>query len=141
MNTMQVSMVHAQAKAPYRATPGAAGYDLYACEDMVIQPGDRELINIGVIIVLPNMTYARVAPRSGMALRGIDVGAGVIDSDYRGAVQVLLINNSKSPYEVKAGDRVAQLIVECILTPRLFVADYVASTERGSGGFGSSGWR
>lgn len=138
---MQVSIVHSEAKAPFRASEGAAGYDLCACEDMTIQPGERELVNTGIIVVVPKLTYARVAPRSGLALRGIDVGAGVIDSDYRGAVQVLLINNSKEPFRVKQGDRVAQLIVECIVTPRLFIADYVEPTARGSGGFGSSGWR
>jgi dUTP pyrophosphatase len=138
---MQVSLVHPRAKAPLRATAGAAGYDLFACEDAMILPGDRELVNTGIIVAVPGMAYARVAPRSGMALRGIDVGAGVIDGDYRGAVQVLLINNSPQPYEVKAGDRVAQLIIECIITPRMYVADCIEETARGAGGFGSSGWR
>lgn len=138
---MQVALTHQLAQAPKRATSGAAGYDLYSCEERTIEPGDRELINTGVIVIVPNQTYARVASRSGLALRGIDVAAGVIDSDYRGAVQVLLVNNSKQPYTVQPGDRIAQLIMERIHTPRIFVAEWVPPTERGARGFGSSGWQ
>lgn len=130
---------------PRRGSPGAAGYDLYSAESVRIPPGGRCLVQTDLIIVCPEGTYGRIAPRSGLALKhGIDVMAGVIDSDYRGNVGVLLINLSGSDFKVNQGDRIAQLIFEkCIVGPEIGlhmimgVPDDV--TERGEGGFGSTG--
>lgn len=83
--------------------------------------------------------YFRIAPRSGLAVKGIDVGAGVIDCDYRGPVKVLLINNSKSDFEVKKGDRIAQGIFERIVEVIFNQTDNLGETKRGEGGFGSTG--
>lgn len=81
-----------------------------------------------------------VAPRSGLAWKhSIDVGAGVIDADYRGPVGVILFNHSDADFEVKVGDRIAQLIIEQIITPNVIEVDDLDSTERGAGGFGSTG--
>jgi dUTP pyrophosphatase len=88
---------------------------------------------------LPYGTYGRIAPRSGLAVSGIDVGAGVIDLDYTGEVKVLVINTNNTPYNIDIGDRIAQLIVEKIATPVIIQVEALDNTARGSMGFGSTG--
>ena len=91
-------------------------------------------------IAIPLGTYARVAPRSGLAWKSfIDVGAGVVDYDYRGNVGAILFNHGDSDFVVKTGDRVAQLILEQIVTPEVIECEELEETERGAGGFGSTG--
>jgi dUTP pyrophosphatase len=91
-------------------------------------------------MVLPNGVYGRVAPRSGLAVKhGIQVGAGVVDPDYTGEVKVVLFNHGDKDFEVKKGDRVAQLILERCETPEVEEVGTVEDTERGAGGFGSTG--
>ena len=91
-------------------------------------------------IAIPRDTYARIAPRSGLAWKHfIDTGAGVVDYDYRGNVGVILFNHAETDFEVKAGDRVAQLILERIMTPPVAEVADLGETERGAGGFGSTG--
>ena len=102
------------AKLPTHATSGSAGYDLYSCEDPLIPPGTRKPVNTGISIAVPSGTYARIAPRSGLSVKGLDIGAGVIDSDYRGLVKAVLINNSNTEFQIKQGDRMAQMILESI---------------------------
>jgi deoxyuridine 5'-triphosphate nucleotidohydrolase len=98
------------------------------------------MLKTDIAIAVPLGTYGRVAPRSGLALKhGIDVGAGVIDEDYRGNVGVILFNHSDVDFIVAAGDRVAQLILEKIETPDVEVVDDLSETVRGGGGFGSTG--
>ena len=96
------------------------------------------LIPTGWKFKLPPGTYGRIAPRSGLSLKGIDVGAGVIDRDYRGEIKVLLINNSAQPFAVNKGDRIAQLICEKIVYPYI-KEDILDYTTRGDKGFGSTG--
>lgn len=141
-----VHLNHVDAKLPERATSGAAGYDLFALADCVIPKERHKLINIGIQIDIPPNTYGRIAPRSSMSLKGIDVGAGVIDSDYTGDIRVLLINRSTTDdYCIKKGDRIAQLILECVATPEIQDVTYLRTvrpwptTERNEGGFGSTG--
>jgi len=127
---------------PSRATPGSAGYDLTSVESHIILPGHRAVVSTGLAIEIPAWTYGRVAPRSGLAIRnGIQVGAGVIDTDYRGEVKVVLFNHDTSKtYEVKPGHRIAQLILERIVFPRVEeVVEELLDTQRGDGGFGSTG--
>ena len=98
------------------------------------------MVTTDIAVEIPKNCYGRVAPRSGLASKhSIHVGAGVIDSDYRGAVSVLLFNLSGEPFVVKTGDRVAQLIVERICIPAVIVVDDLEDTARGTGGFGSTG--
>ncbi|KAJ0025575.1 hypothetical protein Pint_08938 [Pistacia integerrima] len=100
----------------------------------------KALVPTDLSIAIPEGTYARVAPRSGLAWKhSMDVGAGVIDADYRGPVGVILFNHSDVDFEVKAGDRIAQLIIEKIMTPDVLVVEDLDSTLRGEGGFGSTG--
>lgn len=127
------------AQLPRRATPGSAGLDLYSAEELTIPAGERRLVDLGFSMAFSNLCYARIAPRSGLAVKGIDVGAGVIDADYRGPVKVLLINNSKQDFPVRVGDRVAQMIFEKIRMLEPFQVDELDSTSRGVGGFGSTG--
>lgn len=104
---------------------------------------DRLLIETGLVIQVPEGTYGRIAPRSGIALKhGIAVGGGVIDRDYRGTVNVLLFNHGTTAFQVKAGDRIAQLIIECIVTPEVAEISNIkdlGDSVRGSAGFGSTG--
>lgn len=124
---------------PTLGTDGAAGYDLYAIEDVTINCFNFTLVSTGVSMAIPAGHYGRVAPRSGLAVKhGVMVGAGVIDSDYRGEIKVALATLN-GVYEIKAGDRIAQTIIESIVTPELVQVDSLNDSERGHGGFGSTG--
>ena len=137
---MNITLLSSDAKLPTRATVGSAGYDLYSPDSGIIQPMERLLIPLHISIQLPVGTYGQIAPRSGLALKyGIQVGAGVIDEDYRGNVGVLLFNVSDKPFEFKKGDRVAQLIVKSYKSPEIKQVEQLDESNRGDGGFGSSG--
>ncbi|NXH20846.1 DUT protein, partial [Bucco capensis] len=128
------------ASTPSRGSARAAGYDLYSAYDCVIPPMEKAVVKTDIQIALPSGCYGRVAPRSGLAAKHfIDVGAGVIDEDYRGNVGVVLFNFGKEAFEVKKGDRIAQLICERICYPELEEVQTLDDTERGEGGFGSTG--
>ena len=137
---LKVQKLSNNAALPKRSTDGAAGYDLCASQDCTIPAGGKGLVKTGLSISFPTGLYARIAPRSGLALKKfIDVGAGVVDSDYRGEVGVVLFNHGDQDFEVKMGDRIAQLILEKIDTPPVEEVQGLDDTVRGSGGFGSTG--
>jgi dUTP pyrophosphatase len=132
--------LHTDAKLPARGSEGAAGLDLYAVERVTLEPGARAAVRTGLAVAIPRGYYGRVAPRSGLALRhGIDVLAGVIDSDYRGEILCALVNHGREPFQIETGARVAQLVVEAIATPDPVWAEDLEQTDRGAGGFGSTG--
>jgi len=138
--TLRFAKLSEHAKAPTRGSSVAAGYDLYAAEEMVIEPGKRACVKTDIQIEVPDGTYGRVAPRSGLAAKhGIDVGAGVVDKDYRGNVMVLLFNFGDAAFNVARGDRIAQLVLEKICMAELEELPTLDDTERGDGGFGSTG--
>lgn len=141
----RIARVHPDAKIPQRACESDAGMDLCACEDVVIPNGERALVDTGLIMEIPTDCYARVAPRSGLAVKhGIQTGAGVVDAGYRGQVKVLLFNHGNTPFIIHAGDRIAQVIFERIYAPNAFEevpVESLTSTNRGAGGFGSTGTR
>ena len=129
---------------PFYATSHAAGADLRAAvdDDVIIQPGDSALIKTGFAMALPDNFEAQVRPRSGLALKfGITVlnTPGTIDADYRGEVGVILINHGKAPFTVSRGDRIAQMIIAPFVQADFEAASELSETQRGSGGFGSSG--
>ncbi|KAJ6403293.1 hypothetical protein OIU84_015243 [Salix udensis] len=125
---------------PSRGSRLSAGYDLSSASVAKVPARGKALIPTDLSIAIPEGTYARIAPRSGLAWKhSIDVGAGVIDADYRGPVGVILFNHSDVDFEVKIGDRIAQLIVEKILTPDVMEVEDLDATVRGAGGFGSTG--
>lgn len=119
--------------------PSQVGWDADENLVVVLRPGERRLIKTGVALQIPEQYYGRIAPRSGLAYKhGIDVMAGVIDSDYRGEIGVILINHGDIPFVVNHGDRVAQMI----FTPYVrgyFEQSALADTDRADGGFGSTG--
>ncbi|EFB29916.1 hypothetical protein PANDA_005926, partial [Ailuropoda melanoleuca] len=128
------------ATAPTKGSARAAGYDLYSAYDYTLPPMEKALVKTDIQVALPSGCYGRVAPRSGLAAKHfIDVGAGVIDEDYRGNVGVVLFNFGKEKFEVKKGDRIAQLICERIFYPEIEEVQVLDDTERASGGFGSTG--
>ena len=125
---------------PKRATDGSAGFDLYAAVPTSVAAGGRGIVLTGVKLAIPDGHYGRIAPRSSLAANlCIDVGAGVVDGDYRGEVGVLLVNHGASGHSVNAGDRVAQLILERISAPEIELVRELEETDRGAGGWGSTG--
>jgi dUTP pyrophosphatase len=127
---------------PEYASEGAAGADLRAAADTVLDPGARAAIPTGVRLQIPAGHAGLIWPRSGLAVRhGIDTLAGVIDSDYRGEVLVVLVNHGAEPVRIAAGDRIAQVLFQKVERARLVAADALDATRRGPGGFGSSGNR
>lgn len=139
---MNVIRLHPNAKLPTRGSPGAAGFDLYALGHATVAPGAHCVIPTGIAIEMPWGFYARVAPRSGLAVRkGINVHAGVIDPDYRGEVSVAVINHGANPWDIEPGDRIAQLILEYFWRGEAVEVHALSNTERGTGGFGSTGMK
>ncbi|KAG4102493.1 mitochondrial deoxyuridine 5'-triphosphate nucleotidohydrolase [Neocallimastix lanati (nom. inval.)] len=125
---------------PKRETDGSAGMDLRSAYDEVIPPNSRKLVKTDIAIKIPRDCYGRIAPRSGLAFKHfIDLGGGVVDSDYRGNVGVIMFNFGEKEFVVKKGDRIAQLILERIYIPEVVEVDELDETTRGAGGFGSTG--
>lgn len=125
---------------PRQQSMEAAGYDLCAAEPVTIYPGGRAAIATGFAFQIPAGMCGQVWPRSGMAVnRGIDTLAGLIDSDYRGEVKAVLINHGEDPVQIFAGDRIAQLVVVPCLQGIVREVEGLGATERGAGGFGSTG--
>lgn len=137
--TFAVQLLSDKAMIPHRSSNDAAGYDLFSSESLVLPSNTRQAIGTGIKIKIPIGTYARIASRSSMALKGIDVVAGVVDADYRGEVKVILHNFSKEDLFITQGHKIAQLILERIKTPSVVVVDYLPETKRGEKGFGSTG--
>jgi len=140
--SLEIARLKESAILPVRATIDAAGMDLFAAETVTLDPGQRCLIGTGVAIALQPWHVGFVCPRSGMALRDrvtVLNAPGVIDPDYRGEVGVILINLGDEPYLVKAGARIAQLVIVPFASPRIVEADALPGTKRGAGGFGSTG--
>jgi dUTP pyrophosphatase len=125
---------------PDYASAGAAGADLRARESVVLPPGGRAAVATGVHVEIPAGHVGLVWPRSGLAVRhGIDTLAGVIDSDYRGEVRVVLVNHGDAAFRIEPGDRIGQLLVQKVERASFSRAGSLAATSRGEGGFGSTG--
>ncbi len=129
---------------PHYAHPGDAGADLVSTEDLVLAPGERALVGTGVSIALPDGYAAFVVPRSGLATRhGITIvnSPGTVDAGYRGEIRVTLLNtDARESYAIRAGDRIAQLIVTPVARARFIPVDRLPGSHRGEGGFGSTGY-
>jgi len=152
------SKLYPEAQVPSQANCSDAGYDLFSTEYVTLEPFQRKLVSTGICLEIPQGFYGRIAPRSGLACKkGIDVMAGVIDSGYRGEIKVLLINlnfegynlrpstfeamfGSANRIDIKPGDRIAQLIIEkCHTNVKWNEMKTLEDSQRGEGGFGSSG--
>lgn len=137
---LMVKRLTPTAQLPSRAHPSDAGLDLCADEQIVIPPGERALIRTGIAVSIDPMKVGLIWPRSGMAVRdGITVGAGVIDSGYRGEVKVLLFNHGAAPVFIEPGDRIAQLLIQPVFPDIVYEVNELPSSDRDAMGFGSSG--
>lgn len=140
LNVLRFKQLDSRAVLPTRGSRLAAGLDVCSIEDLTIGPGERLLARTGLAVAIPEGFYGRIAPRSGLAAKhGLDVLAGVIDSDYRGEVCCLLYNTSYAYMSLPAGSKICQLIVEQIITPEAEWVSDLDETARGAGGFGSTG--
>jgi dUTP pyrophosphatase len=141
--SLRVRRLDPAAQVPTRAHPGDAGLDLHALDGATLGPGERASLRTGIAVEIPDGQAGLVLPRSGLAHRnGIALvnAPGLIDSGYRGELRVLLLNTDRDePCEIRCGDRIAQLVLVAIETPGVVVVDELELSERGAGGFGSSG--
>ena len=140
LDVLRFKKLDDRALLPKRGTALAAGLDVRAIEDVEIGPRQRGMARTGLAVAIPPGFYGRVAPRSGLAAKnGLDVLAGVIDSDYRGEICCLLYNTSDEVIKLPAGSKICQLILEQIITPEADWAAELDETARGASGFGSTG--
>ena len=140
MNELKFLQLHPAAILPTRGSGQAAGLDLHSIEDVTLAAGERAAVRTGLSAAIPQGFYGRIAPRSGLAVKhGLDVLAGVVDCDYRGEIVCALINHGREAFTLAAGERIAQLIIEAIITPEPVWVDSLDETARGAGGFGSTG--
>jgi dUTP pyrophosphatase len=127
-------------QSPAYGSAEAAGADLRAAEDVTLRPGERTAIGTGIHVEIPVGHVGLVWPRSGLAVRhGLDTLAGVIDSDYRGEVRVVLVNHGQEAASLARGDRIAQLLIQKVERADFRIVDRLEETGRGEGGFGSTG--
>ena len=144
MSTIRVKKLNENAILPTYGSDEAAGADLYACldEQITVAPGQTVWIPTGLAMEIPKGCAGLVYARSGLACkRGLAPAnkVGVIDSDYRGEILVAVINHSKEPFTISSGERIAQLVIAPVILPEIEITDSLNSTERGAGGFGSTG--
>jgi dUTP pyrophosphatase len=143
MTRLSVRRLDSQARLPTRAYPGDAGLDLYALEAVTLAPGERASVRTGIAVEIPPGQAGLVLARSGLAARhGIALvnAPGLIDAGYRGEIQVLLLNTDReAPFSVEPGERIAQLVLVRVEAPEVAEVQELALSERGAGGFGSSG--
>lgn len=139
---VKIKKIFPEAIEPKRGTDGSAGYDLFSCDATIILPGKSCMITTGIAMEIPNGYVGLVFARSGLATKqGLRPAncVGVIDSDYRGEIKVCLYNDSFDVREVNFGDRIAQIVIVPYIYPNLEVVENLSDTERGDGGFGSTG--
>ena len=142
MMTLRFKRIHPDAVLPSYAHPSDAGMDVRSVDDLVVPAGKRALVHTGLIMALPPMYEAQVRPRSGLALKnGVTVlnTPGTIDSGYRGEVGVILANFGDEDFVVKKGDKIAQIVIAPVTQPAIEETEIVDETDRGAGGFGSTG--
>ena len=140
--TLRFRKVHPDAVLPAYAHPSDAGMDVRSVEDLTIAPGRRALVHTGLVILLPPLYEAQVRPRSGLALKsGVTVlnTPGTIDSGYRGEIGVILANFGEAEFQVRKGDKIAQLVIAPVTQPEVVETTEMDETDRGAGGFGSTG--
>lgn len=135
----EVKLLHDSAKAPTKGHMSDAGWDLYAFETVSIPAGATVLVSTGISMAVPKDHVALIWDRSSMGVKGIHRHAGVVDSGYRGEVKVCLHNTTKEPYHIERGDRIAQMLIQEAPNFIQHVVHELDSTDRGDGGFGSTG--
>lgn len=139
---LKIKRIDPNAKLPEYAHPGDAGLDLFSVEEIDINPGDSILVRTGIIIELPPGTEAQVRPRSGLALKHqvtLLNTPGTIDEGYRGEVGVIMINHGKEVFHIHIGMKIAQMVIQYVLQVDVEECDSMSDSQRGEGGFGSTG--
>jgi len=136
---LKVKRIHLEAKLPVYGHPGDAGLDLFAVAERDLAPGDVFAVPTGIQIAVPAGHVGLVWDKSGISLKSVHRLAGVIDSGYRGEVQVVLINLGAAPFPVRKGMKIAQLLVQPVAAVEVVESDSLDDTSRGPGGFGSTG--
>ncbi len=137
---IKVKKIREDAKMPSYAHPGDAGMDLYSIESYIIPPHEKKIVQTGISMEIPEGYFGSIRDRSGLAAKyGIHALGGVIDSGYRGEIGVILINLGKERFEIKKGDKIAQLLIQKIESPKILEVTDLSETSRGVGGFGSTG--
>ena len=136
---LKVKRLVPDAEVPQYQSAGAAGLDLHAAETVCIEPGRHETVRAGVALAIPTGHVGLIFDRSSVAKEGLHTMAGVIDSDYRGEIKVMLLNTMPFPFLMRYGDRIAQLLIIPCLQHTVLEVNELDETERGSGGFGSTG--
>ena len=139
LNPLKTLRVHADAVLLTRAHPDDAGLDLYGLEDVFLEAGQGKVAKTGIAMALPSGHVGMIADRSSLAKKGIKTAGGIIDAGYRGEIQVVLWNISPLPIQLKRGERIAQLLILPIATPAVLEVTSLDETQRGLGGFGSTG--
>jgi len=139
---LQILKLDDSATVPKYSHPGDAGLDLFAIAEQIIEPGEAKLIPTGIAIALPIGTEAQIRPRSGLALKhSITVlnSPGTIDAGYRGEIGIILINHGKEAFQVRAGMKIAQMVIASVIQAEIETVENLSETSRGTGGFGSTG--
>lgn len=139
---VKIKLISPNAKLPVRSTEESAGFDLFSTEKVILKSREFKAISTGIILEMPINMEAQVRPRSGLAFRhGVTVlnSPGTIDSDYRGEVKVILINHSDRDFEINIGDRVAQMVFSKVIKVDFVETTELSESQRGEGGFGSTG--
>ncbi|MDS9471713.1 dUTP diphosphatase [Sporosarcina pasteurii] len=140
--TLKINLIHEDAKMPNRANEGDAGLDIFSVEEKIVKAGETALISTGIQMELPKGTEAQIRPRSGLALKhAVTVlnSPGTIDEGYRGELKIILINHGKEDFKVEKHMRIAQMVIAPVLQVTLEQTNTLTNSDRGQGGFGSSG--
>jgi dUTP pyrophosphatase len=136
---LKVRRIHPAAKLPSYGHPGDAGLDLHSCLDLTLAPGEVQAVPTGIQIAIPAGHVGLVWDKSGVSLKGVHRLAGVVDAGYRGEVKVVMVNLGREPYEIKAGMKIAQMLIQPVDAVGVTETDDLGDTSRGEGGFGSTG--
>jgi dUTP pyrophosphatase len=134
-----IKKIHPDARIPAYAHPGDAGMDLFSSVDMEIGPGETKPVPTGIQMAIPPGFVGLVWDKSGLSLKGVHRLAGVVDAGYRGEVQVVMTNLGGEPFAIRAGMKIAQMLIQAVESPVLVETDSLDDTSRGRGGFGSTG--
>ena len=137
--TIKIKKLNSEAKIPIHATDNAAGFDIYALNDAILNPEQTTKVSTGIAFEVPISHYVRIEDRSGLAIKGIHKVAGIIDADYRGEVCIVLHNSNKEPYKIEKHDRIAQGIITPVSQADFDEVDQLSETARGEKGFHSTG--
>ena len=136
---LKVKKIHPEAKLPSYGHAGDAGMDLFSCLDLILAPGEVRAVPTGIQMAIPPGHVGLVWDKSGISLKGVHRLAGVVDAGYRGEVKVVMVNLGRSPYEIKAGMKIAQMLIQPVAEAIVEESADLDETSRGEGGFGSTG--